>query len=112
MQAQGLIAKPMKNGRWKVRVWGTTDEHFGDWCGCNGRIRTAPDQPHAGFETIAEANAYTMRVFPFEEDCVAWAEKTGNGASATNADFEGSVEVDKHWYGHGGLLRRPKTGHV
>jgi len=106
MDAQGLIAKRMKNGRWKVRVWGQPNDHFGDWSGENARIRTAPEQPHNGFEAIEDALAYAKRVFPTHEDCRAWGFTVGDGASCTNADFEGSIEADKHWYGTEGMIRK------
>ena len=97
MQAFSLIAVRMRNGKWKVKVMGHADCHFDSWCGENARIRTAPGQPNAGYESIDDALMYAAKEFPTFNSLVKWGESVGDGKWTDGSEYEGSVPADCHW---------------
>lgn len=97
MQAWSLIAIRMKNGNWKVKVMGNADAHFDSWCGENGRIRTAPGQPYAGFDIIDDALLWAAQRFPTMDSLIAWGQTVGDGQWTDGREYEGSVPADTHW---------------
>lgn len=97
MQANSLIAVRMKNGNWKVKALGHADCHFDSWCGENGRIRTAPGQPHAGFASINDALLWAAEAFPTMFSLVSWGKLVGDGKWTDGREIDGSVAADTHW---------------
>lgn len=72
---RGCIVSILKTpkGRFKGYVWGYPNEHLMDWRGCNFHIRSVEGQPHFGYATVEECEAFMRAKFPNKEVLQTWA---------------------------------------
>lgn len=76
----GTYIKQLKSNGYKVVVWGQPNFHASDWRGCNYRVMTVKGQPHRGFTSIDDAEAFAKKVFTTEKDAKNYAESNGDGS--------------------------------
>ena len=74
--------------RFKVYIWGQPDLHMMDWNGCNYRTMTVKGQPHRGFASREEAEAWALDRFPTDADATVYASEGGDGTFMSNSRYE------------------------
>lgn len=95
MNPIGIMLATTKSGRWKAYAWGQPETHIMDWNGSNYRYASIADQPHSGFATQAEADAWVRRRFSTEEDAEKWIRSnTGDGTHLGDSFHKERAVVD------------------
>lgn len=73
MRGEAVTILKTPKGKFKGYVWGYPNEHLMDWRGCNFHIRSVEGQPHFGFATVEECEAFLKAKFPTRKELEVWA---------------------------------------